>query len=204
MRMILCLTLLGALLLAACSPEAPAPTLAPPAPDAAPDSTPAAEAEDGGTAPDGDSTPPPVIDLGMTLPLVGTMVTAVPTEELNPDGEDRSLALIIYEQRGGPVDERITVEVHRDGRLIRNGAETRLDPATFAQLAESVETLNLFGIQGQFIVPGAPSDIYRYRVTLERADGAGISIDAMDGHTPPDLLRFFGQLSRLGTPAQGQ
>jgi hypothetical protein len=185
------------------SEDPAAPTLAP---DAAaggqPDTVPTADIG----AVDGEVivvTPVTGADLGMTVPLIGTAETAVPTEEVvdpgaEPEVDDGFFDSIIYEQTGGPLDEELRIEVYRDGRLVRNGEELTLPPAEIEALNAALSELNFFGLRGQFVAAGQNPDAYYYSVEVNMSNGDSRTINAQDGHTPQPLLQFFSQLNLLG------
>jgi hypothetical protein len=214
--------ILTALLLAACATAStetpPLPTLASVGqPDSAqPNATPAPDSAaqpDGAATPDGMAqagpmTPAPgqpgadgaqpTVDIeqviGM-LPPPGTII-APATEEVM--AAQLPFSTIVYEETGGPANASLTVEIFSDGRVLRNGTETRVGPEVIAELDQLLRDIRFFGINGQFTMPGAGSEVYNYAVTVQLEDGSARRLDAQDRVTPPELLRLFSRLRVVG------
>jgi hypothetical protein len=138
-------------------------------------------------------TPTSVIPLDVTLPPVGTMIA--------PATEDPEAGLIfdvVYlEQTGGFTGIPLTVEIHSDGRLVRDGVEGRVTPEQVAEIDNIIKEIKFFGIQGQFEPAAANPDAYLYKISVDRG-GASRTINAQDGFTPEPLLRLINAVSALG------
>lgn len=185
-------------LLAGCAAEQPAPLptaagLEPTAEAAVATAiTPAAPAA-------GEATPLP--PLNITVPPPGVIVTAVVTAE-PPDGPgfDTSARFesLIFQQTGGLNNLDLLIEIAADGSVRRDGAAVSVAPETVAAIDQKLKEVDFFNIQGQFTTVGGPSsDQYRYRLSVQQ-DGAGRSINAQDGYTPPILLELFTMIAALG------
>ncbi len=135
--------------------------------------------------------------IGM-LPPPGTAVAPV-TEEAVPGAEAPPFFEIFYQESGGPSNSSLSVVIYNDGRVLRNDVETRIPPEEVAALNQRIQEVNFFGIQGQFTMPGAGSDVYSYLVRIELEDGSARMLDAHDRTTPPELLQFFSYLRSVGT-----
>ncbi|MBZ0295227.1 MAG: hypothetical protein K8L99_21870 [Anaerolineae bacterium] len=141
-----------------------------------------------------EGTEDPLVAANIALPLPGTIQAPATEEALAPEGRFDSM---IFEQTGGPNNTTLTIEVYGDGRVVRNGVESTVSETQLMELENMLRELNFFGLQGQFTVPGAGEDIYRYRITVEQ-DGGSRMINAQDGYTPPELLELFAAVSALG------
>ncbi len=188
------LALLLPALLAACATAQPAPlpTAAGVETTTAPEAAPA----------DGSATPLPPLDV--TVPPLGVIVTAAVTAE-PPDGSgfDTSARFesLIFQQTGGPNNLDLLIEVAADGSVRRDGALVTVAPEALAAVDQKLKAVDFFNIMGQFTIAGGPSsDQYRYRLSVQQ-DGAGRSISAQDGYTPPALLELFGLIAALGQAA---
>ena len=189
------LALAAALLLAGCAGAAPAP---PPTTGAldTPTDMPTA---DGAAAPEGEATPLP--PLGITVPPPGVVVTAPATEE-PPGGRgfdsNAPFESLIYQQTGGPHNLDLLIEIGADGSARRNGAPVAITPEEIAAINQKLRAVDFFNIIGLFTVAGGPSgEQYRYRLSVEQ-DGAGRTINAQDGYTPPELIELFALIAAVG------
>ncbi len=137
----------------------------------------------------------PLEQAGVVLPPAGTLI-APATEDPNPDSA-QPFDFIIFEQSGGPNNETFIIQVFNDGRVERDGVTTTISAQQVAMLDALLKELNFFGLQGQFAVPGASTDVYSYRITVEQGGGSR-TINAQDGYTPTELLELFSLLAELG------
>jgi hypothetical protein len=187
-------------LLAGCAAEQPAPL--PTAAGLEPTADTAATTAPDAAAAGGEATPLP--PLNITVPPPGVIVTAAATAE-PPDGPgfDTSARFesLIFQQTGGPDNLDLLIEIAADGSVRRDGAAVSVAPEAIAAVDQKLKEVDFFNIQGQFTTAGGPgSDQYRYRLSVQQ-DGAGRSINAQDGYTPPMLLELFGMIAALGDPA---
>lgn len=132
------------------------------------------------------------------LPPAGTMV-APATEEVNSVDAVSPFFSIYYQETGGPSNSTLELEIFGDGRVLRNGIESRISPETVTELNQFIRDIKFFSIQGQFTQPGgASADSYSYLVRIELETGAASRLEAQDRLTPPDLLRLFSRLRTIG------
>ena len=132
------------------------------------------------------------------LPPPGTLIAAPVTEEAVPGATPVPFVSVQYQETGGPSNVNLFIEIFRDGRVIRDEVETSVSPQVIAEIEQTLDELNFFGIQGQFTLPGASPDVYTYAVRVELEDGSAKRIEAQDNVTPPELLRLFSQLRNIG------
>jgi hypothetical protein len=210
MRIVI-VTILAGLLLAACataSTDTPAlPTLAAtqptdPAPaqtdpQAPPDSVqPTAEPGDASVNAQEAPTVSAMQQAIEMLPPPGTAIAPATEEAAAQAGVP--FFNITYQETGGPANTELLIDIFADGRVVRNGAEMTISPEVVAELNQMLQDVQFFGLQGQFTMFGAPSDVYTYFVRVELQDGAARSLEAQDRVTPPELLRLFSRLRSIG------
>lgn len=187
-----------AALLAGCAGETPAPLPTSAVIDAAPTDIPATDASVT-LAPEGEATPLPPLDI--TMPPPGMIVTAAVTDE-PPGGPgfdvNAPFESLIFQQTGGPNNLDLLIEIDAAGGVRRNGAPVVVTPEEISAIDQKIKAVDFFDIVGQFTIAGGPSsDQYRYRLSVQQ-DGAGRSINAQDGYTPPALLELFAMIAALG------
>lgn len=137
------------------------------------------------------------------LPPPGTAVIPV-TEDPSTDLSQNAFTIIFYEEQGGLDDTSLVLEIHADGRVVRNGVESQITPAEIARLTDALIEASFFNLQGVFTQPGVGSDVYSYALTVTLEDGSESRIDAQDGYTPPELQRLFSAIRQVGaTPGDG-
>lgn len=203
MRFIFGLALLiGTLALAACASATPtpvsvqpttaaldAPTLPPDQATAVANATAAAAPTAGIQSVGATPTPLPAEIAVNSLPDPGTIQP--------PATEDPNVALVFdqitFERTGGSSPEPLLIIIRSDGSAEVNGQPQTVAPEVITALDAQIDQLEFFGIQGIFSSPGAPSDVYQYVVTVDRA-GASQMLTAQDGLTPNELLRFFAAI----------
>lgn len=140
-------------------------------------------------------------------PPVGVLGGAVETEEADadPEGPDTRTGFdyLVFIQEGGPTDLYLQIEVYSDGRVIRDGAETRASAPDIAAIAGMLDAMDFFGMQNTFLSgTGLQEGDYRYRLavvqgTRERA------ISAQDGYMPPELIEVLSAIRALTENAPG-
>ncbi len=181
--------------LAACN-SAAEPTSAPAVTESVVDTVePTAETVDPQAEATAEVTADPLEQAGVVLPPAGTLV-APATEDPNPNS-GQPFDVITFEQSGGPNNINLVIQVFSDGRVVRDGNTSTISAEQVAMLDTMLKQLNFFGLQGQFAVPGASSDVYSYRITVDQ-DGGSRTINAQDGYTPTELLELFSALADLG------
>lgn len=107
--------------------------------------------------------------------------------------------VILFERTGGPEGEPLTIELRSDGTVTRDGVATTISPDQVTLIDTVLDQVGFFGLQGYFTAPGTSSELYTYRVTVERA-GSSRSLDMQDGLYPPEIGQLLALLSSLGTP----
>jgi emfourin len=135
----------------------------------------------------------PVIPIDVTVPPVGTMIAPV-TED--PDAGTMFDAVYL-EQSGGFTGMPLKVEVHSDGRLVRDGVVGSVTPEQVAEIDNIIREINFFGLQGQFEPASTNPDAYSYKISVDRG-GSSRTINAQDGYTPEPLLKLINAVSLLG------
>lgn len=105
--------------------------------------------------------------------------------------------VILFERTGGPEGEPLTIEVRSDGTVTRDGVASTITPEQVALIDGVLDQVRFFGLQGYFTAPGTSSELYTYRVTVDRA-GSSRSIDMQDGLYPQELGQLIALLSSLG------
>jgi hypothetical protein len=132
------------------------------------------------------------------LPPPGTAIVPA-TEEANPLDAVSPFDNIYYVETGGPTNSTLEIEIYSDGRVIRNGTETRISAAAVEELNLLIRDSRFFSLIGQFTQPGgASTDSYTYSARVELETGASRRIEAHDRLTPPELLRLFTRLRMVG------
>lgn len=193
MRRVLPLLLLIMLFLAACGGGAPNPTATPEPPTAAPTSAaPTQQPLDVFALPTG-------LDEPLEIQVAGTMSVAELQEE---DGtivtrEPYVINVVSYYQQGGITGGTQSIVLYGDGRLIRNGAESRVTADVVAGIATILQEIQFLDIQGVFDLGAEGADRFRYTVTLETPQGSR-TLTTVDGMTPTPLLQLYEALKAVG------
>jgi len=137
----------------------------------------------------------PVIEI--TIPPVGQLIGAAT--------EDPEAGLvfdtIVFTQARGSNPPDLTIELHSDGTLIRNGHTSTVSADQVTAIDTMLDQLNFFGIQGIFEAAAINPDDYVYSITVDRA-GSSRTIDAQDTYTPEELKNLFAAIIALGVPGQ--
>ncbi len=184
MRYFLCLALIGVFILAACTGQT-APTQTP-QPTQVPE-TPTQEIAQQQTT--------PIVQI--TVPPVGQLIAAAT--------EDPEAGLvfhdIIFTQARGSNAPDLTIELHNDGTLIRNGQTSSVSADQVTAIDNMLDELNFFGIQGVFEAAAPNPDDYVYSITVDRA-GSSRTINTQDTYTPEELKNLFAAIIALGAPGQ--
>lgn len=137
--------------------------------------------------------PTPITEV--TLPAVGTIV-APATEDPNAG---LIFDLITFTQTGGPNNITLTIELRKDGTLIRNGETSTVSQADIVAIDTMLDDLDFFGLQGVFAAAAPNPDVYAYQITVER-EGASRMINAQDTYSPAELKALFAAIINLGQP----
>lgn len=104
---------------------------------------------------------------------------------------------LFFAQTGGIAAMELTIEVFADGRVIRNGVESRTSAETVANLTALLEAFDVFRVAGQFMGLSASADAYTYAITID-AGGSSRTIMSQDGYTPPELFAIYDAVRALG------
>ncbi|MCB9452591.1 MAG: hypothetical protein H6672_14230 [Anaerolineaceae bacterium] len=137
--------------------------------------------------------PRAAVAFGVTVPAPGTVV-AVETED--PDS-GLPFSKIIYYQSGG-AGSPVSIEVHSDGTVIRDGVSMTISPDQVSMLQSLINQANFFGISGVFTSPGSSPQVMRWRVSVERSDGSSAAISMEEGLVPAALAPLVGALGAIG------
>ncbi|MCK6580419.1 MAG: hypothetical protein L6Q98_20180 [Anaerolineae bacterium] len=178
------------LLLAACAGE-PTPTATPESPTAEPTQTPILQ---------GQATPllPTGIAETLVQALPGTLVNASTVE--TPGATPRAaytLRLVSYYQQGGITGTPLSIVLYGDGRLIRDGVESRVGAEAIEPIAAMLTAMDFLTIEGIFTSAGRAADLFQYTVTVETQYGSK-TLSTQDGMTPDPLLALYAALRALG------
>ncbi|HLU09459.1 MAG TPA: hypothetical protein VK003_07310 [Oceanobacillus sp.] len=170
--------LLLIVLIAACTPETPTPTVTPPP-----------VTVESGTSPAG------VISLTIPVPAPGTLVAGSSNV---PEGGRPPIEFttVYFSRTGGVSGQELSVEVRRDGTLIRDGETSTVPEATIADIDNRLNLIDFYGIQGIF-TGQQPPDAFFYSLTVESNVGSR-TINAQDGLIPPELMELYSFFMGLG------
>jgi hypothetical protein len=132
------------------------------------------------------------------MPPPGTIERAPQTEEPDPGATPVPFYSITYEETGGPARSSLSIEIFRDGRVLRDGQEMTVGMDVILGAEQAIRDLGFFEIEGTFTQLGADPDVYSYMVRVELGDGSAKRLEAHDRVAPPELLRLFSQLRTIG------
>lgn len=129
----------------------------------------------------------------LTAALAGT---AVITED--PLGGQPFDSLLFY-QTGGASNETLTIELFSDGRLVRNGSESRVDSGVIEGVNVALNTVGFYTLQDIYSPPVGRTDAFRYTLLVRRGE-LEYQISANDGGLTanPDLAALFVTVRNLG------
>ncbi len=182
MRPIVFAAIVGMLVLAACGGAPPTATPAPPTavpPTAAPANISVA-----------------TMAATMGLPLPGTAIIPNQPASSASTPELTSFTDITFSQTGGIANLSLTIDLHGDGTLIRDGKTSTVTPTDIKAINTLLDQIHFFDLQGIFMGPGATSDSYTYSVTVTTADRSR-TIQSQDGLTPPQLNQLYDAIRSL-------
>lgn len=194
MRRYLILTLICAVLLAACNGTAPTqpplPTVDPAVNTNTTNPTAVVQAT---LPPPAPTTGPREYATGQpTLPIAGTLIA--------PATEDPDAGLVFdvvyFNRSGGISGQALSLQILGNGSGIFNGAAITVSPDQVTQLDNLIDQIGFFGLQGVFTSPGTSADIYTYDITVERA-GSSRTITAQDGLIPSSLAQLIDMFSQF-------
>lgn len=192
MRRYLILSVVFALLLAACGGNAP--TQSPPATaDPANSSNPTAVVAQATLPPPAPTTGPREYATGEPpLPIAGTLVA--------PATEDPEAGLVFdmvyFNRTGGAAGQAFSLQILSNGSGIFNDAAITISAEQVTQLDNLIDQIGFFGLQGLFTAPGTSAEVYKYDITVDRA-GSSRTIKAQEGLIPNELAQLIDMLSQL-------
>ena len=188
MRSVLFTAILCLFVLTACS-SAPAPTATPVPPTAAPPTNPPANVSDSALS---------TLAATVGVPNPGTLV--IPTQALTPNAPPEvplAINQLTFTQTGGIAGISLNIQLHGDGTLIRDGVTSKVSADAVQGIADQLEKIRFFDLQGIFTGAGASADTYHYTLTVDSA-GRNRTITSQDGMTPPELTQLYGSITNLG------
>ncbi|MBK8024310.1 MAG: hypothetical protein IPK19_23480 [Chloroflexi bacterium] len=134
----------------------------------------------------------------MGAPLPGTLVTASTTGTANPPTRPPfTINIVSYYQQGGVSGTPLNIALYGDGRLIRDGVESRVSPEEVDAIAAMLSEMDFLGIQGVFTAAGRAPDLFQYTITVETPFGSQ-TLTTQDGLTPDPLLALYAAIRALG------
>lgn len=200
MHLLSLLFICAAVLMAGCAGNAaptvtPPPTAVPEVPTASPTSEAPAE------LPTQTSGPAPTA----FLPPPGTLGAAVVTDEPAPGDREgleevappSGFDQISFEQTGGPANVLLRVEVQRSGEVTINGEAVAVAEGALEALANYIDEISLFSVQGVFIGPAPRTGEYRYRLLVISGENAR-SFELQEGYIPQEIMRLIATILDLG------
>lgn len=133
------------------------------------------------------------VTVDLTAALAGT---AVITED--PLAGQPFDSLLFY-QTGGASNETLTIELFNDGRLVRNGSETRVDAEVIAAVNTALNTVGFYTLQDIYSPPVGRTDAFSYTLLVRRGE-LEYQISANDGGLTanPALAALFVTVRNLG------
>jgi hypothetical protein len=191
MRLYLILSLIFALLVAACGGDAT--TQAPPA-----TVDPANNAN--ATAVVQATQPPPAPTSGAREYATGEPPLPIPGTLVAPATEDPEAGLVFdvvyFNRTGGAAGQALSLQILSNGSGIFNDAAITISAEQVTQLDNLIDQIGFFGLQGVFTAPGTSAEVYKYDITVDRA-GSSRSIKAQEGLIPRELAQLIDMLSQL-------
>ncbi len=130
----------------------------------------------------------------VVLPLAGTIVP--PATEDPASGQP--FDLVQLDRTGGVAGKELVIELLADGTVTRDGVKSTIPADQVKEIADVLDQMGFFGMQGVFQGVGTSPDVYTYYITVERA-GSSRTVTAQDGYIPPQLGNLLQLLSNLGT-----
>lgn len=165
---------------------------------------------DGGDGAAGNA-PAPTMQMA---PPVGQLATPAATQEVEFDPEDpdnepapdegpplTGFDYLYFQQEGGGADISIVIEIHSDGRVIRDGEELPVPQESIEELAATIDEVDFFNMVATFLGPPPDVNDYRYLLFVRRG-GQERSIRAQDNYTPQEVQALFGQIRRISDEAR--
>lgn len=130
----------------------------------------------------------------VVLPLAGTIVPPA-TEDPN---SGQLFDLVQFDRMGGAAGKELVIELLPDGTVTRDGVKSTIPADQVKEIADVLDQMGFFGMQGVFQGVGTSPEVYTYYITVERS-GSSRMLTAQDGYLPPQLTNLVQLLSKLGT-----
>ncbi|MBE2267329.1 MAG: hypothetical protein IAE80_03795 [Anaerolinea sp.] len=127
----------------------------------------------------------------------GTLIPAGVGTMQAPDAPPFAFDRVLFTQTGGLAGVNIQIDVYADGRVIRNGTESRASEDAITNLNRLLEAINIFNLSGQFMSPGAAADAFTYSLTVVKG-GSNRTIMSQDGYTPQELFEIYDAIRAFG------
>lgn len=115
------------------------------------------------------TTPDPNIpEAEVTVDVTAALAaTAVITED---PFAGQSFDSLLYYQTGGASNETLTIELFSDGRLVRNGTESRVDGATVNMINAALNDANFYTLNSVYSAPSVTANSFSYTLLVRRGE----------------------------------
>lgn len=155
--------------------------------------------------PQADITPQPSPTIRPTVPgelPVPGLGTLVASETEDPDGLS-GFENIILIRTGGPLateedPQRLVIRISNTGSISQGDVNGQISQQAIDTIGLLIEEMNFFGAQGTFLsIVGEDPTVFTYQISVER-DGQRRTINAHEGHMPPELQRIVARIIEEG------
>src|SRR4051812_13570756 len=173
MRSISFVALVLALVLAGCGGQAPSPTAVPPTAAPATD-VPVVSQDDNQLA-----------TLAATVGAAQPGTLVIPNDSKTPNAPTPApivLDSLLFTQTGGIANISLSIELHGDGTLIRDGQTSKVSADDVKQIQSLLDGIHFFTLQGIFVSPASAADAYTYTLSVNSPTGSR-TISSQDGMT---------------------
>jgi hypothetical protein len=133
--------------------------------------------------------------LGAAQP--GTLV--IPNDDKTPNAPTPApivLDSLLFTQTGGIANLSLSIELHGDGTLIRDGKTSKVSTDDVKQIQSLLDGIHFFDLQGIFVGQAGTSDAYTYSLSVNAPTGSR-TISSQDGMTPPELAQIYDAIRAL-------
>jgi len=137
------------------------------------------------------------LDVTLQVALPGTIIPASDSTIQPVDSQPFQFDRILFTQTGGITGVNSRIEVFGDGRVLRDGVESRVTGETISSLAAMIDAFDFFRVGGQFMGQAAGADTFTYTITVSVA-GSSRMIQSQDGYTPQSLFAIYDSIRALG------
>ncbi|MEO8396876.1 MAG: hypothetical protein ABI700_28030 [Chloroflexota bacterium] len=129
----------------------------------------------------------------------GTLVIPDNAETPNaPTAQPVVINKLLFTRIGGIAASSLTIELHGDGTLIRDGKSITVTPDDVKQIASILDQIHFFSLQGIFVGQGGTADAYLYSLSVDSTAGSR-TITSQDGMTPPELSQAYDAILALSS-----